>query len=713
MNGPSIQRSGSFQPPASAPLESRASTQEIGAPRRLSQAVPAPPARALSLHSNELLSILSDRIAGMPNKAANDEVSARFAIELDTEELNAALQESQPSLGAKPFSASDALSFRTMMSQAGQATASELIDRLWTEHATSPDPVVQQRLNQVMKDLQSFKSQVASHLERDTARAGQIQGRPAASAAAELADIKALMGGQIKAPYSLKNLWKFGLSDNRRAKAQLQGIERAAKQGGAFVPPGPPVHLQAAMTAHLKGVLKRAGLADQAQLKSVKGDLARQMATYNERTQSWQTINNTLTLQNKSGEPVRFENRITPARDFSAQVAATYAEGQKGVSCLSNTNATQTVNLWKTDFQAEGSGVTFSALRHGIHDAYKIKDAQQREQAASAKVEQFLRAAVDAYPDKLRPSGDGSYGSYVLDLVSVSLVSPGKLGDEGTMWAHQRDAYEKANGQSLIMHADLGDGQGVREITVEPRILAFSTPVNSSALESAVLRPLIGGLDVSRQANQASIAGLIGPISPGGPIQGLAGQKIADLNRQLDQARLAGQDTSALNAHLGRIEGLVRQVREIMSAPESSGQSWQRAGNEPYKLASRLTALANEVGAVAAFNCKSGKDRTGELDVQVKQLYARLHNEGAWPTPNEKEDPVDAQNHVALVREGGSFQIQKDNTSLPGSKVEVKALVKPLIKAMRDQLDPALSKQEKEQLVPKEAFKGLSAWVGS
>ena len=68
---------------------------------------------------------------------------------------------------------------------------------------------------------------------------------------------------------------------------------------------------------------------------------------------------------------------------------------------------------------------------------------------------------------------------------------------------------------------------------------------------------------------------------------------------------------------------------------------------------------------------------------------------------------------MRLVREGGSFQLQKDNTSLPGSKVEVKALVKPLIKAMRAELGEGLSKKEQEEQMPKEAFKGLSAWVGS
>jgi len=711
MNGPAIQRSASFQLPATAQLVGASANEAVGAPRRLSESAPVSPARALSLHAGELQSLLSDQASNAQPAAANAAVSNRFGIELDSEELTAALEQSKPSQGAQPYSVQDALDFRTMMSEAGQATASQLMNRLWQEHATNGDPLVQHRLNQAMVELGNFKAQLSANMDQVSARAGTLEAQPGASPAEPLSDIKALMGGSLKEPYSLKNLWKFSLSDNRRAQAQLKGIERAAKQGQPFAPPGPPAHLQAAMTAHLKGLLKRAGLDDKAQIKAVKGELSQQMAAHNERAQSWQAISSSISLTGKNGQQMRFDNRIIPAREFSPQVAATYTDGQKGVSCMSNTNATQTANLWKTEFQADGGGVKFSALRHGIHDAYKIKDAQQREQAAASKVDQFLRAAVDAYPDKLILNEED--GSYALDLVSVSLVSPGKFGGEGDMWAQQRGAYDKANGQALKMMADLGDGQGAREITVKPRILAFSTPVNSSALESAVLRPFIGGLDVSQQANAASIMGLLGSTTPGSPIKGLAGDRLATLDRQIADVKHEGKNANELDAHRQRIQGLVEQVRAIMSAPEGSGLSWQRAGNEPYKLASRLAALANEVGAVPAFNCKSGKDRTGELDVQVKQLYARFHQEGAWPAPNQKEDPIDAQNHVTLVREGGSFQIQKDNTSLPGSKVEVKALVKPLIKAMREQLGPLLSKQEKEQRVPKEAFKGLSAWVGS
>jgi len=51
-------------------------------------------------------------------------------------------------------------------------------------------------------------------------------------------------------------------------------------------------------------------------------------------------------------------------------------------------------------------------------------------------------------------------------------------------------------------------------------------------------------------------------------------------------------------------------------------------GNEPYKLPTRLLALSNEIGATPAFNCKSGKDRTGQLHVEIRDLYAHLNATG-------------------------------------------------------------------------------------
>ncbi len=56
---------------------------------------------------------------------------------------------------------------------------------------------------------------------------------------------------------------------------------------------------------------------------------------------------------------------------------------------------------------------------------------------------------------------------------------------------------------------------------------------------------------------------------------------------------------------------------------------------DPYKLASRLQELAYRIGAVPAFNCKSGKDRTGQCDVEVKSaIMLERMKKGDAPKPN-------------------------------------------------------------------------------
>lgn len=47
-------------------------------------------------------------------------------------------------------------------------------------------------------------------------------------------------------------------------------------------------------------------------------------------------------------------------------------------------------------------------------------------------------------------------------------------------------------------------------------------------------------------------------------------------------------------------------------------------GTDAYKFISRLLMLADFIEAVPHFNCKSGKDRTGEADASVKALACEI-----------------------------------------------------------------------------------------
>ena len=159
MNGP-ITRSASFQTPTTTRLEGAGPNQALGVPQRLSQAVSALPARALSMHTGELKSLLSDRLSGAQRPQVEDSVSQSQGGEFGTEELNqASAVASQP-----PFSIAEALDFRTMMSEGGRATASQLIEHLQGKHDLSSDSGVQYRLNQAVGQLQDFKIKLAEDL---------------------------------------------------------------------------------------------------------------------------------------------------------------------------------------------------------------------------------------------------------------------------------------------------------------------------------------------------------------------------------------------------------------------------------------------------------------------------------------------------------------------------------------------------------------------
>ena len=170
---------------------------------------------------------------------------------------------------------------------------------------------------------------------------------------------------------------------------------------------------------------------------------------------------------------------------------------------------------------------------------------------------------------------------------------------------------------------------------------------------------------------------------------------------------------AVLERRIPLAETLIAQIHTIVNAPTDTALSHHRAGTEPYKLPVRLAALANELELPVAFNCKSGKDRTGQLDVEVKALYASIALEGGRvPEPERERSANDRANHLRLFNEAGSFEIQKHNTTMPGSKINVEAAKAQLKQAMREALPAELSSQAGRHVI-KEHIKGLSGWVGS
>ena len=58
--------------------------------------------------------------------------------------------------------------------------------------------------------------------------------------------------------------------------------------------------------------------------------------------------------------------------------------------------------------------------------------------------------------------------------------------------------------------------------------------------------------------------------------------------------------------------------------------------HDAYKLAARLAVLSQLIGKMPCWNCKSGKDRTGEMDVECKFLAALIARGEPIPAPGAK-----------------------------------------------------------------------------
>lgn len=112
------------------------------------------------------------------------------------------------------------------------------------------------------------------------------------------------------------------------------------------------------------------------------------------------------------------------------------------------------------------------------------------------------------------------------------------------------------------------------------------------------------------------------------------------------------------------VNTLVRQIKDIWNS-----KLHHTDGNEPYKFAQRLAILAHEIGAVPAWNCKSGKDRTGMQDAEIKREVISLHQK-ATLTPLASLPDSDGQEiFQKVLLNSGNLEIQKQNTGGAGNKV--------------------------------------------
>lgn len=275
-----------------------------------------------------------------------------------------------------------------------------------------------------------------------------------------------------------------------------------------------------------------------------------------------------------------------------------------------------------------------------------------------------------------------------VDILSISLLTPdnirptlkGPNENERLMVQDQIQAWKDVSGPQTFTVKD-ANGQD-RVISVDVRPIACNYGVNAGGVGSASW--LIGGWDNVAGINGEALGQLLGDdvnaLADGGMPGGLIGQRMQDLEMQiqvgrdtLEILRSNGSDQLAAEvaAKLRANEDKLAQARELTQqiAQIQKDGSYRVAGTEPYKMPTRLAVLSEMFGLKVMFNCKSGKDRTGELDAEIKHFKLQMGLTGKVPHYERvRSGPEIAQFHE-VVTHSGNFEMQRLNTGYAGYKL--------------------------------------------
>ncbi|MBP2197773.1 inositol phosphate phosphatase SopB [Pantoea cypripedii] len=357
--------------------------------------------------------------------------------------------------------------------------------------------------------------------------------------------------------------------------------------------------------------------------------------------QHWDVVQTQFSHNNQE-----YTSRLTPAGQMKVGEDDIFAESyqNKGVCSGSSKDTQHATNLWMSEITVadeEGKAKTlFKGVRHGILSPYGVEDEATRKTGSVAKAQEVTTAALYAKPDLLNKALAGE--EVELQIVSTSLVTPGSVGNERKMLDDQMHAWQTLSKQNPVTLMVRGSDGELHQVKVRLKVAAFNFGVNEASLKAGL------GQSASDKYNAAAFNQLLGQnLDPSAPPGGMVGEylKTHPENRE-------------------KVIELCQQLKEIYNK-----KSHHYDGGEPYKAAQRMAMLAYEIGAVPAYNCKSGKDRTGMLDAEIKREVVSQHQGRPLSKPGNPLSEYDKKLFQKVLVSGGNAEVQKYNTGVAGNKV--------------------------------------------
>ncbi|WP_380181409.1 inositol phosphate phosphatase SopB [Kalamiella sp. sgz302252] len=343
-----------------------------------------------------------------------------------------------------------------------------------------------------------------------------------------------------------------------------------------------------------------------------------------------------------------FTSQLTPAGQMKRGDKDIFPTSYNdlGISSASSERTDHATNLWISDFKTAQNGEeksVFQGLRHGILSPYSLPfGSEERNQGCINRAKEVVLSALYLQPEKLEAALSGK--TVAINLTSLSLVTPAKVPGEAVseknMLADQIKAWKTlSNAGATEFQIRDADGE-IKNIKIDVDVAAFNIGVNNLAFGW-----LQAGKKLSDSYNSEALDKLIGKFDSGESLEpgGWAGEYLA-----------AGP-----HANDGRVRSLSHEIKAMVSHESDEMKK------NPYLLPRKILLLANEINSTPAWNCKSGKDRTGILDVEVK-LEAAMQKFEKDP---DKKAAAEKDLLENLMLHSGNREIQRKNTGIEGNKV--------------------------------------------
>ncbi|HOB61175.1 MAG TPA: inositol phosphate phosphatase SopB [Candidatus Competibacteraceae bacterium] len=379
--------------------------------------------------------------------------------------------------------------------------------------------------------------------------------------------------------------------------------------------------------------------------------------------QPWDTIGKTIRFVDGNVQHT-YQSTLTPAAQMriSDPTPGVGGHGQRdlfptsyngqGVAAHASSETTHASNLYASEFRSSTGTVLYQGVRHAIHSAYGLDTGATRDAGNLNRARESILAALALKPQLMQQALAGQ--TVTFRTTSTSLVTPDAFrrghSDEALMLREQVAAFAELSdpaNQPLTLNV-IDDNGNPRQIQVKLDVATFNFGVNAGAVNW--YSPLVGGWTQSHGVNEEGMKKLLGSTDPSKPLGGWV------------EAHLAEHPTDPNNRH---ILELSQQIREMYTSGSHRSQE-----HDTYKMAARLLLLTHLLEGVPLSNCKSGKDRTGMLDAEVKFLAHQLEATGEVPKPGQPLTPEQSRIFREIAMNAGNLEVQKQNTGIGGYKTE-------------------------------------------